>query len=125
MKKSFIAKATLLATTVVAIAAWTYANTYKLPEPPHSISPKIKPTLKRRQIEYRGGKYPIREAKNSFGETVTFSSNSLLRVIFPNGEYYSRIAKRLDERIYAYVPDEVIETYSDEEFQKYIDENYD
>ena len=76
-------------------------------------------------IEYRGVKYPVREAKNALGETVTFSSSSLSKAVFPNGEYYSKVAQHLDEKIYSYGPDEVIETYSDEEFQKYIDENYD
>ena len=34
MKKSFIAKIAVLATAILTIAAWTYANSYKLPEPP-------------------------------------------------------------------------------------------
>jgi len=34
MKKSFIAKIAVLATVILTIAAWTYANSYKLPEPP-------------------------------------------------------------------------------------------
>ena len=41
------------------------------------------------------------------------------------GDFADEEARKIDDQIYCYVPEEVLKTYSDKEFQKYVDKYFD
>ena len=71
--------------------------------------------------------YPTREAyHHAMGYPVTFGTESLNDALMTeDGSYVSKAAQVLDERIYAYVEDDVLTSYSDKEFEEYVNKYYD
>lgn len=78
-------------------------------------------------LEYQGKSYLIREGNHKAGGNVVFGSRSLNDALFDaeTNDYKDRQAQGIDESIYAFVDDKVLETYSDGNFNKYINEYYD
>lgn len=71
--------------------------------------------------------YHTREAyHHAMGYIVIFGTKSLNDALMTeDGEYVSKAAQVLDERIYAYVEDDVLTSYSDKEFEEYVNKYYD
>ena len=71
--------------------------------------------------------YPTRVANHAGANyPVTFGTESLNNALMTeDGEYVSKAAQVLDERIYAYVEDDVLTSYSDKEFEEYVNKYYD
>ena len=40
------------------------------------------------------------------------------------GDFADEEARKIDDQIYCYVPEEILKTYSDKEFQKYVDKHF-
>lgn len=76
-------------------------------------------------ISFNKIKYPVREIRlNAYEVTVRISAESLESVMKdPEGEYTSREAQLLDEILFFYIPDDLIENGSDEEVEQYILDN--
>lgn len=76
-------------------------------------------------ITIDGISYPIRELRlEEYEVDVRVSCESLEAVIFDEeNEYTSREAQLLDEIIFFYVPDDMIEDASDDELEQYITDN--
>lgn len=79
------------------------------------------------KVIFGNGVYHTREAyHNATGCLVTFGTESLNNALMTeDGEYISKAAQVLDERIYAYVEDDVLTSYSDKEFEEYVNKYYD
>lgn len=77
------------------------------------------------EIEYKGKKFTIRSVTHRLGGLVNIGSISLQRSIMVDDEYQDRIAQRIDEQIYGYVDDAIIENLSDNEFKKYVNQYFD
>lgn len=77
------------------------------------------------EITYKGKEYLIRSAVHRAGGHVNFGSHSLLNVIVVNCDYPDKEAQVIDEQIYGFVPDDVIENYSDKDFRKYVNDYLD
>ena len=79
------------------------------------------------KITYQGKQYPIRWGKHNTSGMVIFGTESLNKAIFDNetGKYKDDEAKAVDGKIYAFVDDNVLETYTDEKFNQYINTYYD
>lgn len=81
-------------------------------------------------VWYHGYEFPVRYCNSPSPDrndsimvgTEEFENNYL---ISKYGDYADKEAELVDQGIYCYVPEEVLKTYSDEEFQKYVNENFD
>lgn len=72
-------------------------------------------------IRFKGTDFPLREAIKN-GQTILVASESLDKALCPNGEdYCCPEAKAIDENIFCFVPDEVIDV-SDDELNALVDE---
>lgn len=73
-------------------------------------------------IDINGSLYPVRELRLSEYEvTVRVSGESLgCAVRDADGNYTSRDAQLIDELVFFYVPDELVNGGSDEEVEEYI-----
>jgi len=86
-------------------------------------------------VWYHGYEFPVRFVKanifpyneDTHGKrmiaTEEFEDNYLLNK-YDCSQFADEEAKKLDEQIFCYVPEEVLKTYSDEEFDRYIVDNF-
>lgn len=77
------------------------------------------------EINYKGEKFLIRSVFHKAGGHVNIGGFSLENKIFVNGDYPDREAQAIDEQIYGYVDDEVVEKLTDEEFKRYVNRHLD
>lgn len=77
------------------------------------------------EINYKGEKFIIRSVFHKAGGHVNIGSFSLENKIVVNGDYPDREAQAIDEQIYGYVDDEVLEKLTDEEFKIYVNRHLD
>ena len=79
------------------------------------------------QILYQGKYYQVREGLHKTAGMVTFGTESLNNALIDpkTGDYRDKQAQTIDEGIYAFVDDDVLRRYTDEEFDNYINEYYD
>ena len=78
-------------------------------------------------LEINGIRYPIRELRlEEYEVTVKISSESLGSAVRDaDGNYTSRNAQLIDELVFFYVPDDMIESGTDEEVSEYIYDHLD
>lgn len=77
------------------------------------------------EINYKGEKFLIRSVFHKAGSHVNIGGFSLENRIVVNGDYPDREAKAIDEQIYGYVDDEVVEKLTDKEFKRYVNRHLD
>lgn len=77
------------------------------------------------EINYKGEKFLIRSVFHKAGGHVNIGCFSLENKIVVNGDYPDREAQAIDEQIYGYVDDEVLEKLTDEEFKRYVNRHLD
>ena len=77
------------------------------------------------EINYKGEKFLIRSVFHKAGGHVNIGGLSLGNKIVVNGDYPDREAQAIDEQIYGYVDDEVVEKLTDEEFKRYVNRHLD
>lgn len=77
------------------------------------------------EINYKGEKFLIRSVFHKAGGHVNIGGFSLENKIVVNGDYPDREAQAIDEQIYGYVDDEVVEKLTDEEFKRYVNRHLD
>ena len=77
------------------------------------------------EINYKGEKFLIRNVFHMAGGHVNIGGFSLENKIVVNGDYPDREAQAIDEQIYGYVDDEVLEKLTDEEFKRYANRHLD
>lgn len=77
------------------------------------------------EINYKGEKFLIRSVFHKAGGHVNIGGFSLENKIVVNGDYPDREAQAIDEQIYAYVDEEVLEKLTDEEFKRYVNRHLD
>lgn len=77
------------------------------------------------EINYKGEKFLIRSVFHKAGGHVNIGGFSLENKIVVNGDYPDREAQAIDEQIYGYVDDEVLEKMTDEEFKRYVNRHLD
>lgn len=77
------------------------------------------------EINYNGEKFLIRSVFHNEGGHVNIGGFSLENRIVVNGDYPDREAQAIDEQIYGYVDDEVLEKLTDEEFKRYVNRHLD
>ena len=77
------------------------------------------------EINYKGDKFCVRSSFHKAGGQVNIGGLSLENKIVVNGDYPDREAQAIDEQIYGYVDDEIIEKLTDEEFKRYINRHLD
>lgn len=77
------------------------------------------------EINYKGEKFLIRSVFHKAGGHVNIGGLSLENKIVVNGDYPDREAQAIDEQIYGYVDDEVVEKLTDEEFKRYVNRHLD
>lgn len=77
------------------------------------------------EINYKGEKFLIRSVFHKAGGHVNIGGFSLENKIVINGDYPDRGAQAIDEQIYGYVDDEVLEKLTDEEFKRYVNRHLD
>ncbi len=77
------------------------------------------------EINYKGEKFLIRSVFHKAGGHVNIGGFSLENKIVVNGDYPDREAQAIDEQIYGYVDDEVLENLTDEEFKRYVNRHLD
>lgn len=77
------------------------------------------------EIEYKGEKFTIHSVFHHAGGLVNIGGHSLQDKIWVNGDYPDREAQAIDEQIYGYVDDEIIEKLTDEEFKRNINRHLD
>ena len=77
------------------------------------------------EINYKGEKFIIRSVFHKAGGHVNIGGFSLENKIVVNGDYPDREAQAIDEQIYGYVDDEVLEKLTDEEFKIYVNRHLD
>lgn len=77
------------------------------------------------EINYKGEKFLIRSVFHKAGGHVNIGGFSLENKIVVNGDYPDREAQAIDEQIYGYVDDEVLEKLADEEFKRYVNRHLD
>ena len=80
-------------------------------------------------IRYHGYEFDVRycESPERDGNiipigTEEFRDNYLLSKY---GDFADEEARKVDDQIYCYVPEAVLKTYSDKDFQKYVDKYFD
>lgn len=92
------------------------------------IKPFVTDYLKRsiQYTEYNGLKYPYRETKfNQTDKDVLIGCGSLDRSLFDDDDnYIDDHAKSIDEKFYGYVPDSLLLTLSDDEFNAYVNTEF-
>ena len=78
-------------------------------------------------IIYQDKEYPIRKATHKTGGNVVFGSESLNRELInpETGDSQNKIAEKVDSVFYGYVDDEIIKTYTQDEFEEYINKHFD
>ena len=78
-------------------------------------------------MEYKGIDYTVRETYHKVhGGNVLIGSYSLEEALLnQEGDYADEKARCIDEQIYAYVADDVLNLLSNEEFENYVNENID
>ena len=76
-------------------------------------------------ITFEGTRYPVRDVRlEEYEVDVKVSCESLESLILNEaGEYTSREAQLIDEIIFFYVPDDMIEDAGDESLETYITDN--
>ena len=76
-------------------------------------------------ITFEGTRYPVRDVSlEEYEVDVKVSCESLESLILDEaGEYTSREAQLIDEIIFFYVPDDMIEDAGDESLETYITDN--
>ena len=76
-------------------------------------------------ITFEGTRYPVRDVRlEEYEVDVKVSCESLESLILDEaGEYTSREAQLIDEIIFFYVPDDMIEDAGDESLEGYITDN--
>ena len=76
-------------------------------------------------ITFEGTRYPVRDVRlEEYEVDVKVSCESLESLILDEaGEYTSREAQLIDEIIFFYVPDDMIEDAGDESLEAYITDN--
>ncbi len=76
-------------------------------------------------ITFEGTRYPVRDVRlEEYEVDVKVSCESLESLILDEaGEYTSREAQLIDEIIFFYVPDDMIEDAGDESLETYITDN--
>ncbi|MBQ6315037.1 MAG: hypothetical protein IJI11_05490 [Mogibacterium sp.] len=76
-------------------------------------------------ITFEGTRYPVRDVRlEEYEVDVKVSCESLESLILDDeGEYTSREAQLIDEIIFFYVPDDMIEDAGDESLETYITDN--
>ena len=77
------------------------------------------------EINYKGEKFLIRSVFHKESGHVNIGGFSLENKIVVNGYYPDREAQAIDEQIYSYVDDEVLEKLNDEEFKRYVNRHLD
>ena len=77
------------------------------------------------EINYKGEKFLLRSVFHKAGGHVNIGGFSLENKIVVNGDYPDREAQAIDEQIYGYVDDEVLEKLTDEEFKRYVNRHLD
>lgn len=77
------------------------------------------------EINYKGEKFLIRSVFHKAGGHVNIDGFSLENKIVVNGDYPDREAQAIDEQIYGYVDDEILEKLTDEEFKRYVNRHLD
>lgn len=77
------------------------------------------------EINYKGEKFLIRSVFHKAGGHVNIGGFSLENRIVVNGDYPDREAQAIDEQIYGYVDDEILEKLTDEEFKRYVNRHLD
>lgn len=77
------------------------------------------------EINYKGAKFLIRSVFHKAGGHVNIGGFSLENKIVVNGDYPDREAQAIDEQIYCYVDDDVLEKLTDEEFKRYVNRHLD
>lgn len=77
------------------------------------------------EINYKGKKFLIRSVFHKAGGHVNIGGFSLENKIVVNGDYPDREAQAIDEQIYGYVDDEILEKLTDEEFKRYVNRHLD
>ena len=77
------------------------------------------------EINYKGEKFLIRSVFHKAGGHVNIGGLSLENKIVVNDDYPDREAQAIDEQIYGYVDDEVLEKLTDEEFKRYVNRHLD
>lgn len=77
------------------------------------------------EINYKGEKFLIRSVFHKAGGHVNIGGFSLENKIVVNGNYPDREAQAIDEQIYGYVDDEILEKLTDEEFKRYVNRHLD
>lgn len=77
------------------------------------------------EINYKGEKFLIRSVFHKAGGHVNIGGFSLENKIVVNGDYPDREAQAIDEQIYGYMDDEVLEKLTDEEFKRYVNRHLD
>ncbi len=75
-------------------------------------------------MEYKGIDYAARKAYHKVhGDNVLIGSYSLEDALLnPEGGFVDDEARCVDEKIFAYVEDEVLMNLTDEEFENYVNE---
>ena len=77
-------------------------------------------------MQYRGKEYVTRTGNHKVAGTVEFGSMSLEAALLKKHvEYTDERARHIDEQLYGFVPDRVISSLSDAEFDKYINKHFD
>lgn len=77
------------------------------------------------EINYKGEKFLIRSVFHKAGGHVNIGGFSLENKIVVNGNYPDRETQAIDEQIYGYVDDEILEKLTDEEFKRYVNRHLD
>lgn len=77
------------------------------------------------EINYKGEKFLIRSVFHKAGGHVNIGGFSLENKIAVNGDYPDREAQAIDEQIYGYVDEEILEKLTDEEFKRYVNRHLD
>lgn len=77
------------------------------------------------EINYKGEKFLILSVFHKAGGHVNIGGFSLENKIVVNGDYPDREAQAIDEQIYGYVNDEILEKLTDEEFKRYVNRHLD
>lgn len=76
-------------------------------------------------IVFNDTTYPYRYVNHKVGGVVMFSTNELDEALIKDGQYVNSEAEALDNKIYGFVDKDILTTYTDEDFEKYINENID
>ena len=77
------------------------------------------------EINYKGEKFLLRSVFHKAGGHVNIGGWSLENKLVVNGDYPDKEAQAIDEQIYGFVDDEILEKLTDEEFKRYVNRHLD